>query len=37
MLPIPGTSDPDHLESNVAASHLSLSDDEVQRLTEAAD
>lgn len=37
MLPIPGTSDPDHLESNVAASQLSLSDDEVQRLTEAAD
>ncbi|ELZ04969.1 aldo/keto reductase [Natrialba asiatica] len=36
ILPIPGTSDPDHLESNVAATHLSLSDDEVQRLTEAA-
>ncbi|QLG50690.1 aldo/keto reductase [Natrinema halophilum] len=37
MLPIPGTSDPGHLESNVAASQLSLSDDDVQRLTEAAD
>ncbi|OLZ41998.1 oxidoreductase [Natrinema saccharevitans] len=37
ILPIPGTSDPDHLESNVAASGLSLSDDEVQRLTDAAE
>ncbi|OAQ51408.1 oxidoreductase [Natrinema mahii] len=37
ILPIPGTSDPDHLESNVAASELSLSDDEVQRLTDAAE
>ncbi|QCC58428.1 aldo/keto reductase [Natrinema thermotolerans] len=37
ILPIPGTSDPDHLESNVAASQLSLSDDEVQRLTDAAE
>ena len=37
VLPIPGTSDPDHLESNVAASQLSLSDDELQRVTEAAD
>ncbi|MFD1565644.1 aldo/keto reductase [Haloarchaeobius amylolyticus] len=37
MLPIPGTSDPAHLESNVAASHLSLSNETVQRLTEAAD
>ncbi|WP_436347020.1 aldo/keto reductase [Natronorubrum sp. FCH18a] len=37
ILPIPGTSDPDHLESNVAASQLSLSDDEVQRLTEASE
>ncbi|TMT85430.1 aldo/keto reductase [Haloterrigena sp. H1] len=37
MLPIPGTSDLDHLESNVAASHLSLSDTEVRRLTEAAE
>ncbi|SDK46090.1 aldo/keto reductase [Natronorubrum texcoconense] len=36
ILPIPGTSDPDHLESNVAASQLSLSDDEIQRLTDAA-
>ncbi|WP_408959590.1 aldo/keto reductase [Natrinema sp. 74] len=37
ILPIPGTSDPGHLESNVAASQLSLSDDEVQRLTDAAE
>ncbi|MBZ6493685.1 aldo/keto reductase [Natrinema longum] len=37
MLPIPGTSDPAHLESNVAATQLSLSDDEVQRLTDAAE
>ncbi len=37
ILPIPGTSDPDHLESNIAASQLSLSDDEVQRLTDAAE
>ena len=37
MLPIPGTSTRDHLESNVAASRLSLSDAEVQRLTEAAE
>ncbi|UTF54471.1 aldo/keto reductase [Natronosalvus rutilus] len=36
LLPIPGTSDPDHVESNVAASQLSLADDEIQRLTEAA-
>lgn len=36
-LPIPGTSDPDHLESNVAAAELSLADDEVQRLTDATD
>ncbi|MFC6716216.1 aldo/keto reductase [Natrialbaceae archaeon GCM10025810] len=35
MLPIPGTSSPDHLESNVEASRVSLSDDEVERLTEA--
>ncbi|WP_087714885.1 aldo/keto reductase [Natronolimnobius baerhuensis] len=33
ILPIPGTSDSDHLESNIAASQLSLSDDEVSRLT----
>ncbi|WP_440766935.1 aldo/keto reductase [Natronorubrum sp. DTA7] len=37
ILPIPGTSDPDHLESNVAASQLSLSDDEVRQLTDAAE
>ncbi|MDQ2050777.1 aldo/keto reductase [Natronolimnohabitans sp. A-GB9] len=34
--PIPGTSDPAHLEANVAASRLSLSDDEIQRLTDTA-
>ncbi|AEH36424.1 aldo/keto reductase [Halopiger xanaduensis] len=37
VLPIPGTSDPEHLESNVAATQLSLSDDEVQRLTDVAE
>ncbi|GAB3667870.1 aldo/keto reductase [Halopiger thermotolerans] len=37
VLPIPGTSDPDHLESNVAATQLSLSDEEVQRLTDVAE
>ncbi|WP_246998047.1 aldo/keto reductase [Halosolutus gelatinilyticus] len=36
VLPIPGTSDPDHLEANVAASRLSLDDAEVRRLTELA-
>ncbi|APX97250.1 aldo/keto reductase [Natronorubrum daqingense] len=35
ILPIPGTSDPEHLESNVEASQLSLADEDVQRLTEA--
>ncbi|TYL36870.1 oxidoreductase [Natronococcus pandeyae] len=35
ILPIPGTSDPDHLEANLAASQLSLTDEEVRRLTEA--
>jgi aryl-alcohol dehydrogenase-like predicted oxidoreductase len=34
-LPIPGTGSVAHLEENVAASHLSLSDDEVARLDEA--
>ena len=32
-LPIPGTADVDHLEENVAATQLELSDDEVQQLT----
>jgi aryl-alcohol dehydrogenase-like predicted oxidoreductase len=32
MLPIPGTSSVDHLESNVAASRLELTDDDVARL-----
>jgi aryl-alcohol dehydrogenase-like predicted oxidoreductase len=35
MLPIPGTSSVAHLEENVAAAHLQLSDDEMQRLDEA--
>jgi hypothetical protein len=33
ILPIPGTSSLDHLEENVAASALDLTDDEVARLT----
>ncbi|MFC7165648.1 aldo/keto reductase [Halospeciosus flavus] len=33
-LPIPGTSDLDHLEENVAASQLDLTDEEVKRLSE---
>ncbi|MFD1587837.1 aldo/keto reductase [Halorientalis brevis] len=33
-LPIPGTSSLDHLEENVAATAISLSDEEVQRLSE---
>jgi hypothetical protein len=35
-LPIPGTSSIEHLEENVAASEIDLSDDEVQRLDDAA-
>ncbi len=35
ILPIPGTSSVDHLESNLEAREISLSDDEVERLTEA--
>ncbi|WP_246055618.1 aldo/keto reductase [Halonotius roseus] len=31
-LPIPGTSSVEHLEANVAASHLSLTDEEMERL-----
>ncbi|GAB3041123.1 aldo/keto reductase [Natronobiforma cellulositropha] len=34
-LPIPGTSSLEHLESNVAATHLSLTDEEVARLDDA--
>ncbi|XVH30401.1 aldo/keto reductase [Haloferacaceae archaeon DSL9] len=34
VLPIPGTSSIDHLEENVAASGIELSDDEVSRLDE---
>ncbi|EJN57057.1 aldo/keto reductase [Halogranum rubrum] len=34
MLPIPGTSSVDHLEQNVAASSIELTDDELSRLTE---
>ena len=33
-LPIPGTSSVEHLEQNVAASHLELTDDEMTRLDE---
>jgi aryl-alcohol dehydrogenase-like predicted oxidoreductase len=32
MLPIPGTSSVEHLEENLAAAQLDLSEDEVQRL-----
>ena len=35
MLPIPGTSSVEHLEDNVAAASIELSDEEVERLTEA--
>ena len=34
MLPIPGTSDVDHLESNVAASQLALTDDDMAALND---
>ncbi|MDX6643747.1 MAG: pyridoxine 4-dehydrogenase, partial [Solirubrobacteraceae bacterium] len=34
MLPIPGTSSVEHLEENLAAAQLDLSEDEVQRLGE---
>lgn len=34
ILPIPGTSSLDHLEENVAASAIDLSDDDLNRLTE---
>ncbi|WP_226011941.1 aldo/keto reductase [Halomicrobium salinisoli] len=34
ILPIPGTSSVEHLEENVAASQLELTDDEMARLTE---
>jgi hypothetical protein len=34
LLPIPGTSSVDHLEQNVAAAGIELTDDEVARLTE---
>jgi pyridoxine 4-dehydrogenase len=36
MLPIPGTGSPQHLEENVAAAGIELSDDEVEQLDEAA-
>lgn len=36
MLPIPGTSQVSHLEQNVAAAQLELSDDEFQQLNQAA-
>jgi len=34
ILPIPGTSDPEHLAENVAATAIDLTDDEYARLTE---
>jgi aryl-alcohol dehydrogenase-like predicted oxidoreductase len=36
MLPIPGTSSIEHLEENVAAAELRLSDDQMQELASAA-
>jgi len=36
MLPIPGTSQVPHLEENVAAAQIELSDDEFQQLDQAA-
>jgi aryl-alcohol dehydrogenase-like predicted oxidoreductase len=33
-LPIPGTSSRAHLEENVAATQLSLTDDEIERISE---
>ncbi len=36
MLPIPGTSSIDHLEENVAAAALRLTDEEVAKLEESA-
>jgi aryl-alcohol dehydrogenase-like predicted oxidoreductase len=36
MLPIPGSGSPEHLEENVAAAGIELSDDEVEQLNEAA-
>jgi pyridoxine 4-dehydrogenase len=35
MLPIPGTSSVEHLEENVAAAGVELTDDEIEALTEA--
>jgi aryl-alcohol dehydrogenase-like predicted oxidoreductase len=37
MLPIPGTSSPEHLEQNVAAASLRLSDDEMAQVESAAE
>jgi aryl-alcohol dehydrogenase-like predicted oxidoreductase len=37
MLPIPGTGSVDHLEENVAAADLELTDEEIERLDRAAD
>jgi aryl-alcohol dehydrogenase-like predicted oxidoreductase len=33
MLPIPGTSRPEHLEENVAAASIQLTDDDLDRLS----
>jgi aryl-alcohol dehydrogenase-like predicted oxidoreductase len=35
MLPIPGTSNKEHLEQNVAAAEITLSDDEFETLAAA--
>jgi aryl-alcohol dehydrogenase-like predicted oxidoreductase len=35
MLPIPGTSSPEHLEENLGAAELRLSEDELRRISEA--
>jgi pyridoxine 4-dehydrogenase len=36
VLPIPGTSSVEHLEENVRAADLELSDDELERISAAA-
>jgi aryl-alcohol dehydrogenase-like predicted oxidoreductase len=36
ILPIPGTSSPEHVEENVAAASLELSPDEIRAITKGA-
>ena len=36
VVPIPGTTTPEHLEENVAALEVELSDDDLKRIDEAA-